>query len=51
MQAGPRAIGFAGDPVTLAAIGAAILVVVAGIWFLARRKPENGEDQEEENGR
>lgn len=50
MQAGPRAIGFAADPVTLILVIAGILVVAAGIWYLAKRKPVQEEERDTGNG-
>jgi hypothetical protein len=40
MAAGPRSIGFSADPLSLAILIVAVLVVAAGTWFMARRKPE-----------
>jgi hypothetical protein len=47
MQAGPRTIGFATDPVTLLVLAVAILAGVAGVWYLARSKPEEPEESAE----
>lgn len=49
MQAGPRAIGISGDPVTLAVAAAAVVIIAAGIWLLARRKPDEPGKEEEED--
>ena len=48
MQAGPRAIGFAADPVILLVLAVAILAGAAGVWYLARRRPEEPEENAEE---
>lgn len=48
MQAGPRTVGFAADPVTFLILAVAILGGVAGIWYLARMRPEEPEDCAEE---
>ncbi len=40
MAAGPRSIGFSADPLSLAILIVAILMVAAGTWYIARRKPE-----------
>ena len=49
MQAGPRTVGFAADPVTLLILAVAILAGAAGVWYLARMRPEEpGERAEEE---
>ena len=48
MQAGPRAIGFAADPVTLLVLAVAILAGAAGVWYLARMRPEEPEESAEE---
>jgi hypothetical protein len=49
MQAGPRTIGFAADPVVLLILAVAILAGVAGVWYLGRMRPEEpGEPAEEE---
>jgi len=48
MQAGPRAIGFAADSVTLLVLVVAILTGTAGVWYLARRRPEEPEESTEE---
>jgi hypothetical protein len=48
MQAGPRTIGFAADPVLLLILAVAILAGVAGCWYLARRRPEEPEHSTEE---
>jgi hypothetical protein len=48
MQAGPRTIGFAADPVVLLVLAVAILAGVSGFWYLARRRPEEPEQSTEE---
>jgi hypothetical protein len=48
MQAGPRVIGFAADPVSLAIIIIAVIALATGIWYVARRKPGESDDGEEE---
>lgn len=40
MAAGPRSIGFSADPLSLAILIVAVLVVATGTWYMARRKPE-----------
>jgi hypothetical protein len=47
MQAGPRTVGFAADPVTLLILAVAILAGAVGVWYLARRKPEEHEENAE----
>jgi hypothetical protein len=44
MQAGPRAIGFAADPVTLLILAVAILAGVAGVWYLTRMRSDESEE-------
>jgi hypothetical protein len=46
MAAGPRAIGFSADLVSLAILIVAIIAGGAGIWYLIKRKP--GEDEVDE---
>lgn len=48
MQAGPRTIGFAADPVGLLILAVSILAGTAGFWYLAWRKPEEPEEISEE---
>jgi hypothetical protein len=48
MQAGPRTIGFAADPGFLLILAVAILAGAAGLWYLARRRPEEPEERAEE---
>lgn len=48
MASGPRTIGFAADPVTLAILAVAIVVAAAGVWYLVRRRP--GGPGDEDNG-
>ena len=48
MQAGPRTIGFAADPVVLLVLAVAILAGAAGLWSLARRRPDEPEERAEE---
>jgi hypothetical protein len=50
MAAGPRAIGFSADPLSLAILAGAIVTVAAGTWYVVRRKPEEVEEEEEEDG-
>jgi len=40
MAAGPRAIGFSTDPVSLAIVILAILVVATGVFWYLKRKPD-----------
>jgi hypothetical protein len=47
MQAGPRTIGFAADPVVLLILAVAILAMAAGVWFLARISPEDPVESDE----
>ncbi len=44
MQAGPRTIGFAADPVVLVVLAVAILAGAAGLWYLARGRPEEPDE-------
>jgi len=48
MQAGPRTIGFATNPVVLLVLAVAILAGAAGLWYLARMRPEEPEESAEE---
>jgi hypothetical protein len=48
MQAGPRTVGFAADPVTLLFLAFVIFAGVAGFWYLARMRPEELEEGAEE---
>jgi hypothetical protein len=48
MQAGPRTVGFAADPVTLLILVVAILAGAAVVWYLAGRRPEEPEERAEE---
>jgi hypothetical protein len=48
MQAGPRTVGFAANPVTLLILAVVILAGVAGFWFLSRMRPEELEEGAEE---
>ena len=48
MQAGPRTIGFAADPVVVLILAVAILAGAAGFWYLARMRPEEPEESAEE---
>lgn len=48
MQAGPRAIGFAADPVTLLILAVAILAGVAGVWNITRMRADEPEESAEE---
>ncbi len=48
MQAGPREIGFAADPVVIIVLIVVILAGAAGVWYLVRRRPEEPEGTAEE---
>lgn len=50
MQAGPRTVGFAADPVTLLILTVAILAGAAGFWYLVKRRPEETDDKDEKTG-
>ena len=47
MAAGPRSIGFSSDPVALAILIIAIIGGIAGIWYLAQRRPEVNKEEDE----
>jgi hypothetical protein len=53
MAAGPRTIGFSAEPVSLTILVVAILAGAAGVWYLANRKPEETEreDEDKESGK
>jgi hypothetical protein len=48
MQAGPREIGFAADPVVIIVLIVVILAGAAGMWYLVQRRPEEPEGITEE---
>jgi hypothetical protein len=48
MQAGPRTIGFSADPILIAILAVAIITGAAGVWYLARRRPEEPDKIAEE---
>lgn len=48
MQAGPRTVGFAADPVTLLILAVMIFAGGAGFWYLTRMRREEREDGAEE---
>jgi hypothetical protein len=50
MAAGPRTIGFATDPVSLAILVVLILAASAGLWYLTKRRPEETTEKDEEEG-
>jgi hypothetical protein len=45
MASGPRTIGFTADPVSLAILGIVVIAGAAGIWYLIRRKSDNGNEE------
>jgi len=46
MATGPRSIGFSADPLSLAILIVSVIVVAAGTWYIARRKPEDLGDED-----
>ena len=51
MQAGPRSIGFAADPVSLLILVVLIIAGAAGGWYLVRGKSGEAEDEDDEENR
>jgi hypothetical protein len=43
MAAGPRSIGFSIGPVTLAVLVVVVAAVSVGMWYMIRRKPDEGD--------
>ena len=50
MAAGPRTIGFSAEPLSLVILGVVIIAGAAGVWYLVKRKPEEQDAEDEENG-